>query len=239
METMTGLHIKNLAVQREGFLAQLVELRIEPGQVVCLVGKSGSGKSTLLHALAGFIPSEGTVLRLGEEIQCLPPEKKKLALVFQQNALFLRMSVFENVEFPLRIQGIDKEKRSARVLDWLQRLGITHLKDKKASDISGGEAQRVQIARALITGFPVALLDEPFSALDIPLKRELRVLLKQLIQSTKTAAFFVTHDVTDVVALADLVCVIDQGKVVFQGSLADARKSESTYLKEIFSSIVA
>lgn len=230
-----GLIVKELKVETSFFGIDIPSLEVKRGTLTCLVGESGSGKSTFLHALSGFVPSRGKIWSEGKAIQDLPPEARRLALVFQQSALFLKMSVSENLEFPLKIQKVHPTERMRRIRYWLEKMSVAPLAHKSAKEISGGEAQRVQLARALITGFPTLLLDEPLSALDVLLRKELRELLKNLVCETNVAALFVTHDPEDVKALGEEICVMEKGKITFQGSQAQALKSNHPYLKELLS----
>ena len=149
------------------FEASLDHLEIAPGTIACLMGRSGSGKSTLLNAIAGFIPAGGEIFLRQRPLHLLPPEKRCMALVFQRSALFPHLNVSGNVEFGLKLQGVPSEERARRSMAWLDRLGMSELGSRRVSEISEGQAQRIALARALAPGFPVLLLDEPFSALDV------------------------------------------------------------------------
>jgi ABC-type Fe3+/spermidine/putrescine transport system ATPase subunit len=136
-----------------------------------------------------------------------------MALVFQRGALFPHLTVAGNIEFGLRLQGMPAEERARRSTAWLERLGMSELALRRVSDISEGQAQRVALARALAPGFPVLLLDEPFSALDVQTRHELRPLVKKLVEEQGVSALLVTHDPEDASVLASQVLDIDKGRV--------------------------
>lgn len=182
-----SLLVQNLHARVGEFEAFLDHLEITPGTIACLMGRSGSGKSTLLNAIAGFIPSEGEIF-LGQVPLHTLPEKRRMALVFQRSALFPHLTVLGNIEFGLRLQGVAAEERTRSAIAWLARLGLPEIAARRISAISEGQAQRVALARALAPGFPVLLLDEPFSALDVQTRNELRPLLKKLVQEQGVSA---------------------------------------------------
>lgn len=209
------LELVDLQVVRPNFRVEVPFLGIEKGSIHVLQGPSGSGKSTVLLAVAGFENVEkGTVRVGGKDITHFYPEERGVGFVFQQNALFPHLTVLENVSFGLRVRGVSTAERNQKATQWLTRVGLKGLESRKVNQISGGEAQRVQLARALICGFPVLLLDEPFSSLDIELKIDLRKLVKELIKETGVAALLVTHDPEDISWLADQVSYMENGKII-------------------------
>lgn len=207
-----SLRIQNLEVTVGTFQVRIAELDVASGELICLMGRSGSGKSTLLSAISGFTPCRGTIEINGVDVSNLPPERRRIALAFQRSALFTHLSVQGNVEFGLRIQGVSKEDAKVRAKAWLERLSIGDLADRRPSQISEGQAQRVALARALVVGFPVLLLDEPFSALDEETRATLREELRGLVRETSTSAILVTHFADDA-AVADSRYVVEQGVV--------------------------
>ncbi len=200
---MNGLELENLVVRRGSFTAQWEALTIAPGTIAALTGASGSGKTTLLEAIAGFVPSTGVVRVNGEDVSAWPPERRRVGLVFQRSSLFPHWNVEDNVAFGLRIQGMGKGDRRRIAAEWLARVGLDGFGSRRISQLSEGQAQRVALARAFATGFPVLLLDEPFSALDATTRGELRERLKGLVRETGLAALLVSHHPEDVAALAD------------------------------------
>lgn len=209
---MSTLQITDLRVQRGSFVAELPSLSILPGTFAGLVGRSGSGKSTLLEAIAGFLPASGKICVGDKQIQDLPPEQRRVAMVFQRPALFSHLNLVENVAFGLRVQGVPKPQRLQRARDWLQRVGLAGLEKRAAGELSEGQAQRAAFARALIVGFPVLLLDEPFSALDVQTRKETRDLLESLVRETQVAVLLVSHHPEDVETLASQVLVQVDGR---------------------------
>ncbi|MBI4405503.1 MAG: ABC transporter ATP-binding protein [Deltaproteobacteria bacterium] len=220
-----ALVVNNLVLRRrEGFTLNIHSLEVCPGEILGIVGKSGSGKSTLFHAVAGFLPVESGSIRLNDVIlNDVPPEKRRIALVFQNGALFPHLTIYKNVEFSLRVQKFASEDREKKVTAWLERLGVADLAARYPSQISGGQAQRVALARALVTQFPVLLLDEPFSALDVPLQRELRTEVRKLVSESKVCAMMVTHQPQDVLAICDRIAILSDGQVKKSGSPEELR----------------
>lgn len=193
-----ALVIENLKVHRGDFTLEVPRLTVEKGECLGISGQSGSGKSTLLEAVAGFLPvASGDILVDGKSLLALPPEKRRVAMVFQKSFLFANMTVLENVAFAFRVRGMKTKVREAKAAGWLERLKIGELSGRRAHEISGGQAQRVALARALATEFPVLLLDEPFSALDSDLRGEIRELVAKLVAEEQIAGLMVSHDPKD------------------------------------------
>ena len=217
-----SLKIRQLrAVQSSSFRLQVDELQVAPGEIVGVMGKSGSGKSTLLTALGGFLPqTSGQVEVDGEDRSLLPPERRRLAYVFQKNTLFPHLSLLRNVAFPLEVAGKKPAEWRGPVEGWLRRFGLLALKDRLPHEVSGGEAQRAALARALVSGFKVLLFDEPFSALDPKLRRELRTLVKEVVTENGLSALWVTHDLEDV-SIFSRVVVLEAGQVAWTGPASD------------------
>jgi ABC-type Fe3+/spermidine/putrescine transport system ATPase subunit len=209
------VRVEELLMKINSFTLSLDHLEISPGTLVCLTGPSGAGKTTLLNGIAGFLPLQrGEIWIFGKSVQLLPPEKRGIAYVFQRPALFPHLTISGNIEFGLRLQNRKKEDRQQRVISWLEQLRISELANRSPNQISEGQAQRVALARALAPGFPFLLLDEPFSALDVSLRKELREVLKQLVGATGIAALMVTHHPEDAEAIADRVLVIEKGRAI-------------------------
>jgi ABC-type Fe3+/spermidine/putrescine transport system ATPase subunit len=213
---------------------QLDALQIQPGEILGVMGKSGSGKTSLLHSIAGFFPiKEGQVSVFGREISRLDPEKRKVALVFQKPWLFEHQTVIENIFFGLKLQGVSKEECIRQAEDWLKKMEIPELRDRKVWELSGGQAQRVSLARALAVGFPLLLLDEPFSALDAPLRKGLRALVRRLVKESGKSAILVSHDWRDIEEAADSVLILDSGRKVAWGTLEEIKASTDSRVKAI------
>lgn len=207
----TIIKICDLVVKRANQPAlQLERLIIEEGEVMAVVGPNGAGKSTLMLALAALLPLErGEIKFKGQHIgiESVTTYRRRIALVLQDPLLF-DMSVFENVALGLKFRGTAKEDIRRRVNNWMNRLGVAELSERRANQLSGGEAQRVNLARALVLEPKLLLLDEPFSALDPPTRSQLLNDLMGLLAETRTTTIFVTHDLSEATQLADRMAVI-------------------------------
>lgn len=195
-------------------------LVVEPGEVVVLVGANGAGKTTFLHAVAGIVGiSEGHV-RLGPRVLDdvaagvhLPTQERRAGLVFQQHMLFPHLSALENVAFGLRAQGVPRREARRQAREWLDRLGVLEHADRPATRLSGGQAQRVALARTLVVEPDILLLDEPFAALDEAVRPVVRDLLRERVFDDSRPVILVTHDPSDARALADRVVPLASGKL--------------------------
>lgn len=189
------------------------------GQLTSLLGPSGCGKTTLLKVIAGLLkPTSGSLLLNGEPADHLPAEKREAAMVFQKPLLFPHMSVQENVAFGLRVRRFNGVETKRRVLEMLERLQIGELANHRPSQLSGGQEQRVSLARALVTNPKVLLLDEPFSALDESLREEMRTLLRKVQRELRITTVFVTHDQEEAAQLSDQIVLLLDGTVAQQGT---------------------
>lgn len=192
-----------------------VNLCVEPGQTVALLGPSGSGKSTLLKIAAGLEPaSSGSVFFNGQDISALPPEQRHFALMFQDFALFPHLNVHDNVAFGLVEQRVPKADARQLAQAMLARLGLAHLALAQVPRLSGGEQQRVALARALITRPRVLLLDEPFSALDAALRVQLRAEFHRHMRDAGTSVLWVTHDEAEARAMGDKGMRLHEGRLL-------------------------
>ena len=185
-----------------------------PGKVTTILGPSGSGKSTILEMLAGLVdPDAGRVYCNGDDITELPADRRNFGMVFQSYALFPHMTVLENVEFGLRVRRIElreRRRRAARVLEMLQ---IGRLADRRIRQISGGEQQRVAVARALAFNPQVLLMDEPLSALDARLRETLRTELFRLLADLGVTTIYVTHDQIEAMSLGYELIIMNAGRI--------------------------
>jgi len=191
-----------------------VNLLTRDGEFLVLLGPSGCGKSTLLRMIAGFeTPTEGELLIGGTMVNDLPPRARKIAMVFQSYALYPHMTVFKNIAFPLKAQGVAKSLIPQKI-DWAAALfGIGHLLARKPRELSGGERQRVALARALVREPSVFLLDEPLSNLDAQLRASARDELQQFQRRIGTTTIYVTHDQVEAMGLGDRIAVMKAGEV--------------------------
>ena len=191
-----------------------VTLRIGAGEMVALLGPSGCGKTTTLRMIAGHEEaSEGDIILGAENITYLPPAARGTAMMFQSYALFPHLDCTDNVAFSLRMRGVDKDKRRAQALEMLKRVQMEPFAGRLPAQLSGGQQQRVALARALITDPQVLLLDEPLSALDPFLRVKMREELKALQTRLGISFIHVTHSQDEAMALADLVVVMNQGRI--------------------------
>jgi ABC-type sugar transport system ATPase subunit len=196
-----------------------LSLAIEDGEFVVLVGPSGCGKTTTLRMIAGFEdPTAGEVRIDGRVVNDLEPRDRGLGMVFQTHALFPHKTVKQNIEFGLRMKRIPAPERAQRVRQVADLVGISHLLDKMPNQCSGGESQRVALARTLVTNPSTFLLDEPLSNLDAKLRRELRAECDRLHQTLKRTFIYVTHDQEEAMTLADRIVVMRSGEIVQIGS---------------------
>ena len=191
-----------------------VDLETREGEFLVLLGPSGSGKTTLLRMIAGLEePTSGDILIGGNLVNDRTPRERGIAMVFQSYALYPHLSVFSNIVFPLKAQGVPKEKRQKQAEWAASLLGISHLFTRKPRELSGGERQRVALARAIVREPSVFLLDEPLSNLDAKLRASAREELEQFQKRIGTTAIYVTHDQVEAMAMGDRVVVMSQGSV--------------------------
>ncbi|MGH8677789.1 MAG: ABC transporter ATP-binding protein, partial [Burkholderiales bacterium] len=188
----------------------------------CLLGPSGCGKTTILRMIAGHeSPTEGAILIDGENVVGEPPVKRGTAMMFQSYALFPHLSCADNVAFNLKVRGVGKTERRARALEMLGRVRMQAFADRLPAQLSGGEQQRIALARSLITNPRVLLLDEPLSALDEFLRLQMRGELRRIQAEFGITFIHVTHTQMEAIALADIVVVMDQGQIDQAGSARD------------------
>ncbi len=194
-----------------------LSLQVHEGQICCLLGPSGCGKTTALRAIAGFEPvSQGEILLHGQCISrpglTLPPESRRLGMVFQDYALFPHLSVADNVAFGLRDRSRREGRRTASAL--LELVGLSGYEDRFPHELSGGQQQRVAVARALAPKPRLLLLDEPFSNLDVELRERLALDIRDVLKQQGTAAIFVTHDQHEAFLMGERVGVMNQGRLL-------------------------
>lgn len=199
-----------------------INLEIATGELFVLIGPSGSGKSTLLRIIAGLNSADaGRVWLGGREVTALPPQEREVGFVFQNYALFKHMTVAENVEFALRVRGLEAGARKRRRDDLLELVGLAGLGGRKPAQLSGGQQQRVGLARALAHQPQVLLLDEPFGALDAKIRADLRRALRRIQRELKLTTVFVTHDQDEAFELGDRLGVMNFGRLLEVGPPAD------------------
>lgn len=203
-----------------------VDLSVRAGRTMALVGPNGSGKSTVCAVVAGLLDAEEGRVVLGERVldgpeSFVPAGRREAALLGQDPGVFTHMSVLSNVAFALRCQGANRSAARSRARSELAAVGAAHLASRSGGALSGGQAARVALARALVTAPRLLLLDEPMSALDVTARREMRALIARRTAERGITTLLVTHDVLDITALADVVVVLEGGRVAERGTAAD------------------
>ncbi|HML46030.1 MAG TPA: ABC transporter ATP-binding protein [Clostridia bacterium] len=196
-----------------------ISLSVAKSQLVTLLGPSGCGKTTLLRCIAGLIPSNGgRIFIAGEDVTHVPPQRRNVGMVFQSYALFPNMTAAENVAFGLSIKKLPPQQIKRRVSEMLDLVDLTGRENHYPWQLSGGQQQRVALARALVINPKVLLLDEPLSALDAQIRQALRVQIRELQQTTRVTALFVTHDQEEAMSISDRIFLLNNGVIVQQGT---------------------
>lgn len=215
-----------------------LDLSAAAGEIVVVLGPNGSGKTTLLRGVAGLVPIAhgrielaGRVLDAPSDGVWIEPERRRVGYVFQDYRLFPHLSVLENVAFGARYHGLTKRAAGTVAAGWLDRLGLAGFANRRPTALSGGQAQRVALARALAAQPDVLLLDEPLAALDATTRADIRATLNEHVAQFPGPVLIVTHDPIDALVLAHRVIVLEEGRVVQQGSPLDiARRPATAYL---------
>ncbi|MBR2281177.1 MAG: ABC transporter ATP-binding protein [Spirochaetales bacterium] len=189
-----------------------VSFSMDKGELLCIIGPSGSGKSTLLSLICGIdTPDSGTILLDGKDISREPIQRRNIGMVFQDFSLFLSMDVAKNIQYGMKTEpGKDKARETERLLEMV---GLQGYGKRKVTELSGGEAQRVALARAVAAKPQILLLDEPLSALDAPLRKRIRTMIRQIHDSTGITMLYVTHDREEAFAIADRIMIMNGGTI--------------------------
>jgi spermidine/putrescine transport system ATP-binding protein len=199
-----------------------VSLRVKRGEFVTILGPSGCGKTTLLRMLAGFeMPTSGTIQMEGHDITSLPPYRRAMNTVFQRYALFPHLDVYDNVAFGLKLRHMDEAEIDRQVCKALKMVGMTDYEERDVNSLSGGQQQRVAIARAIVNHPQVLLLDEPLSALDLKMRKDMQMELKEMHRSLGITFIYVTHDQEEALTLSDTIVVMNEGVIQQIGSPTD------------------
>ncbi|MDC0976114.1 ABC transporter ATP-binding protein [Alphaproteobacteria bacterium] len=220
MAKTNAIEVKNL-VKTYGNVYALknVDLNIADGEYFVLLGPSGGGKTTLLRSIGGFIrPDSGSVNIKGQNVDDLPPDRRPTSMVFQGFALFPHMNVSQNIGYGLKLKSIDKNIIEIKVNKMMDLVGLKGLSNRMPHELSGGQQQRVQLARALILENDVLLLDEPLSALDAQLRKDMCIELKRLQKTVGISFVHVTHNQEEAMSVADRIAIIADGEMVEQGT---------------------
>jgi ABC-type Fe3+/spermidine/putrescine transport system ATPase subunit len=232
----SGLELRQVTKQFADVVAvEDVNLHIGNGEYVVLLGPSGCGKTTILRMIGGHEhPTAGDVLLDGKSLVGVPPAKRPTTTVFQHFALFPHRSVLGNVEFGLRMQGVDKEQRRTRAREMIDLVGLSEMRFRKPSELSGGQQQRVALARVLVTKPKLLLLDEPFGDLDRLLQLRMRVELRELQRELGIAFVHVTHNQEEALSMADRIVVMEGGHIQQVGTPAEISQRPSNVFVAAF-----
>lgn len=213
---MSFLNIQNLRKQYgQDLVFDQIQLDIKEGELVTLLGPSGCGKSTLLRSIAGLTEVNGGNITLnGKDITQLPVQKRDIAMVFQNYALFPNMTVAQNVGFGLKMKKISAKEAKPRIQEVLEMVEMTPLAERYPHQLSGGQCQRVALARSLVVRPALLLLDEPLSALDARIRKHLREHIRTIQQKLNLTTIFVTHDQEEALVMSDRILLMEKGQIV-------------------------
>ena len=199
-----------------------ISFYIKKGEFITFLGPSGCGKTTLLRMIAGFLqPDEGTILMDGKDIAGLPPHKRELNTVFQRYALFPHLDVYENIAFGLKLKGVPEKEIDQRVRRVLKLVAMSDYEDRDIDTLSGGQQQRIAIARAIVNQPKILLLDEPLAALDLKMRKDMQIELKEMHKKLGITFIYVTHDQEEALTLSDTIVVMNEGRIQQIGTPTD------------------
>ena len=219
------IEIVDVGMRYEGseeYAVSDINVHIEPGEFFSFLGPSGCGKTTLLRLVSGFLePTEGKVRIGGENMRGIGPNKRPTAMIFQNLALFPLMTVADNIGFGLEVRGVSRADRRKKAAELLELVDLPGVENKKVSDLSGGQMQRVAIARGLAVEPSVLLLDEPLSALDLKLRQHMRTELRQIQKRTGVTFIYITHDQGEALTMSDRIGVMSDSGTIEQIAAAD------------------
>ena len=214
----------------ETFLAvDNVNLTVNPGEFLTFLGPSGCGKTTTLRMIAGFeIPSSGQIIVDGSDITQVPANKRDMGFVFQNYALFPHMTIFENVAYGLRIRGLSGDELASKVREGLAMVGLGNAEQRYPNQLSGGEQQRVALARVLVLRPKILLMDEPLSNLDAKLRLHMRTEIRRIQQDMRITCLYVTHDQKEALTMSDHIMVMNRGRIEQVGTPMELYEDPAT-----------
>lgn len=214
----------------ESFLAvDNVNLTVSPGEFLTFLGPSGCGKTTTLRMIAGFeIPSSGQIIVDGSDITQVPANKRDMGFVFQNYALFPHMTIFENVTYGLRIRGLSGDALASKVREGLAMVGLGNAEQRYPNQLSGGEQQRVALARVLVLRPKILLMDEPLSNLDAKLRLHMRTEIRRIQQDLRITCLYVTHDQKEALTMSDRIMVMNRGRIEQVGTPMELYEDPAT-----------
>ena len=217
------IDLKNITVEYDGEqVLKGLDLSIRDGEFVTLLGPSGCGKTTTLRIIGGFVePDSGDVFFDGQRINGVQPYRRQVSTIFQRYALFPHLNVYENIAFGLRVKKVPEKELKVRVREAIELVGLRGFEKRHIDTLSGGQQQRVAIARSLVTRPKVLLLDEPLAALDLKLRKDMQVELKNIQKTLGITFIFVTHDQEEALSMSDTVIVMDKGVIQQIGTPQD------------------
>ncbi|HIZ55965.1 MAG TPA: ABC transporter ATP-binding protein [Firmicutes bacterium] len=223
MENKTIIQLKDIVVRFDGeTILDRINLSIKDKEFVTFLGPSGCGKTTTLRIIGGFLyPDSGDLLFNGKKINDVPPHLREVNTVFQKYALFPHLNVYDNIAFGLKVKHLPKDEIHDRVMTMLKTVNLEGFEKRRIHQLSGGQQQRIAIARALVNYPKVLLLDEPLGALDLKLRKEMQIELKNMQQKLETTFIYVTHDQEEALTMSDTIVVMNEGEVQQIGTPQD------------------
>ncbi len=220
---MYAIELKNISKEYNGVtVLDNIDLVIKPNEFLTLLGPSGCGKTTTLRIIGGFEePTNGTVLFEGNDITEIPPYKRQINTVFQKYALFPHLDIYDNIAFGLKIKKLPKDEIDKKVKEMLRLVNLQGFENRTIDSLSGGQQQRIAIARALVNEPKVLLLDEPLGALDLQLRKDMQIELKNMQKRVGITFIYVTHDQEEALTMSDTIVVMDKGVIQQIGTPVD------------------
>ena len=232
---MFDVQINKLTKKFEDNVAvNVIDFKINSGEFFSILGPSGCGKTTTLRMIAGFVmPTAGEIFIGNNDITFQAPEKRNIGFVFQNYAIFPHMNVFENISFGLKMRNIDQKQINEKVKIALEQVNLIGYETRYQRELSGGEQQRVALARVLVTEPQILLLDEPLSALDKKLREEMKIWIKELQKKLKITTVYVTHDQSEALTMSDRIAIMNKGNISQIGTPDDIyEKPQNTFVAD-------